>query len=327
MNIEYGSGLLVLVGAGASHDSLLGGTDPFVEAEVPPLTKDLAQATPESIRLSQRYRECASILGELRTRLIGTPSTPAEAPSATLEDALADYAGRTDENIPRHLMAMRFYLRDLIQTASDFVISQGGEATNYTELVRRCFQWADSRDTHVCFVNFNYDTLLERACQDHFGLDLTDPSSYMSHPVASVLKPHGSTLWAWLHPRCVPVPRPQIPAIEGAFSNKRRPEVDASIIAGEPLDPIQGNVHASDEVIDRLPGNGGYQPVIPALALPMTGKSHFVWPDSQHRFFTEDIPNGSFGRVLSVGWRAAESYFRPLLTRMVHHQRGRNLSS
>jgi hypothetical protein len=65
--------------------------------EVPPLTKDLARATSEAKRLSQRYRECAPILGELRTQL----QLSAESPSTTLEDALADYASRPfDPNVP-----------------------------------------------------------------------------------------------------------------------------------------------------------------------------------------------------------------------------------
>lgn len=155
MEIDCGAGLLVIVGAGVSHDSLLGSQASRFDEFVPPLTKDLARATPESIRLSKRYRECAPILAELRTRLMATSSTGSDQPSTTLEEALAQYASRADDpNVPRHVMAMRFYLRDLIVASTDFVISEDGEATNYTELVRRCFQWAASRHSHVCFVSF-----------------------------------------------------------------------------------------------------------------------------------------------------------------------------
>jgi hypothetical protein len=85
MEIDYGAGLLVIVGAGASHDSLLGSQASRFEEFVPPLTKDLARATPESIRLSRRYRECAPILGELRTRLMETSSTGSDHPARRLK--------------------------------------------------------------------------------------------------------------------------------------------------------------------------------------------------------------------------------------------------
>jgi len=43
---------------------------------------------------------------------------------------------------------------------------------NFTELVRRCYRWARATDGRVCFVNFNYDFLLEHACADHSWLIL-----------------------------------------------------------------------------------------------------------------------------------------------------------
>ncbi len=56
-------------------------------------------------------------------------------------------------------------------------------------------------------------------------------------------------------------------------------------------------------------------PEVPAIALPLDGKSEFVWPQSQSAHI-ESLA-GRVGRVLTVGWRAAETHFLDVLRRLV----------
>ena len=74
MEIDYGAGLLVIVGAGASHDSLLGSQASRFGEFVLPLTKDLARATTEvTISMPSMH---------LRNHLHGTSGDPSQQSTA-----------------------------------------------------------------------------------------------------------------------------------------------------------------------------------------------------------------------------------------------------
>ncbi len=316
VNIERGSALLVLVGAGASFDclSLADQRNLDWQSQVPPLTKDLARRTDVSRKLNLQYPDATPILNELRHRLLDRPlSTTGTEPIAfTLEEALADYLGRRsydDRNVPRHIMATRFFLRDLIWNATRYVEQITGGDTNYTALVRTCYQWASEHGRHVCFVNFNYDPLLEFACRNHFRLQPASPDHYVVDPTAALVKPHGSVLWQWAHPAF-------LDRVQGAAGPNH------SIDAGEPENiendwAIHGSSvpssHVRVKIVDKYDSNVS---IIPALALPVANKAQFVWPQSHQDYFTS-LTRGSFGRVVAIGWRAAEAHFLPLLRPLV----------
>ena len=291
--------LLVIVGAGASHDAA-----PSVagDHQTPPLTKDLAYPSAHAMKLSERYKECQPLLAELR-RALKPPSNPpglAEE-STTIEDALRLYIGRreTDPHISKHVAAMRFYLRDLMWETAGFVHGHDGGVTNYTSLVARTYGWAAEHGSHVCFVSFNYDPLLEWACEAHFGLEPDDLNSYTADPTASVLKPHGSVLWYW-------------PYIYRNPAMAEYPRWAKAIRAGEPKEPLATPIHAAGSPTDDASWGGEWLPTLPALALPIAGKSTFVWPPEQ-REFIDGFRRGAFSRVLTIGWRAAEPHFLDLI--------------
>jgi hypothetical protein len=305
-DLKHGDALLVIVGAGASSDPLP--TDIWLEAaRRPPLTKDLARGSPLGNTLATRYPNAQPLLDALRTSLaVPHRSTAASAEATTLEAALSEYLDRQsyDPNVRRHIAAMRFYLRDLLWDTATEVLNTNGGITNYTRLVTRCFQWAAKVNSHVCFVSFNYDHLLESACRAHFDLKVDVLPSYLGDPYASVLKPHGSVLWNWIHPE---------------FTDRIVPgsSADLAISAGEPEAVESREVFASTSPSNEAHGPNGPRVALPALALPITDKSQLVWPSDQDHFFRNQIPNGSFGRVAIIGWRAAESHFTKLLDRLI----------
>jgi hypothetical protein len=204
---------------------------------------------------------------------------------------------------------MRFYLRDLLWDAATEVLKANGGITNYTDLVTRCFQWAAKANSHVCFVSFNYDHLLESACRAHFGLKVDSLPSYLGNPIASVLKPHGSVLWNWVHPDLSDRVFP--------YQMTTGKSAEPAITSGEPDTIESWDVYASDEPRNQVGVGNTQRMALPAVALPMTQKSHFVWPPEQDKFIRETIPNGSFGRVAIIGWRAAEIHFTELLNRLI----------
>jgi hypothetical protein len=311
VDIGYGQGLLVVVGAGASFDCLPSDVPLLGPSSLPPLTKNLASPTETSNELANTYPDVRPLLAELRHTLKQADDVGQSSPSAqtiTFEASLREYLerGAFDEHVRRHVTAMRFYLRDLMWSSSDWVRDANGGITNYTTLVTRCYQWAARRSSHVSFVSFNYDTLLESACR-HFGFDATSLDTYTTGRHASVLKPHGSVLWAWPHPNIAPNP-----TYSGTGAWR------AAIQAGEPTTMAGSVIYTvAQRDISAVNHGGGPVPTLPALALPITGKGAFVWPTEQDRFFTSEIPNGSFGRMLTIGWRGAEEHFTQLLGRLV----------
>jgi hypothetical protein len=300
MDIRYGSGLLVILGAGASFDSVCGG-EPVTP---PPMTAGLVEASALTNRILDRYPQASPIVDHLRRRIGQNPEFEEVVRAVSLEQALEEYVAsrNTRPHVLNQIMAFRLYLRDLLEGCTQSVLGGNGQITNYTLLVRKCYEWALERQSKVCFVTFNYDTLLDRACAIQFGfvdhcpelLGFTDPH------VAYLLKPHGSITWAWPHP-----------AGHNTVSN------DAIIAAGEPAETVQAE--------PRFVGNGASPTTLlglgvsafPALALPVINKTSLVWPREQHELFTSGFPNGSFGRVLIAGWQAAEPHFAPLLNRLV----------
>lgn len=294
--------LLVIVGAGASYDCL--GDEVWADRQIavrpgvrrpawevrPPLTKDLIRSSRFNNELALKYSPARPLIDELRHRMSGSGDmTP------TLEQALAEYQARrvADPAIKRHLVAMRFYLRDLMSEATDAACCAdvSGGLTNYQTLVRRCRQWAIAGDRHVCFVSFNYDTLLDQACQDVWGLKINLLDTYVEDPKCSLLKPHGSIAWGWQ------------PFGERTLPGEQRAQL--AISKGEPDDTegLRPRTFLSDDLMGPLQ--------IPALALPMAGKSTFVWPPDQDAHFRS--LQGHVRRVLTIGWRGAEPHFTELL--------------
>ncbi len=211
-----GDVLLVVLGAGASFDCVLpsplvksgrrelrpaGSAEDLEQLEYwdcrPPLTKDLVKPGPLVNRMIARYPACRPVIDDLRQRL-GSPHGELEL---TLERALRDYQSQAERDpvLERHMLATRFFLRDYLWACTKYMISDDltGGVTNYDTLVRLVYRWAFDTHSHVCFVDFNYDLLLEEACQSHWRFDGRDPDSYVGHPRVSIVKPHGSIQWSF----------------------------------------------------------------------------------------------------------------------------------
>jgi hypothetical protein len=56
---------------------------------------------------------------------------------------------------------------------------------------------------------------------------------------------------------------------------------------------------------------GTYTGILPALAMPLEGKTAFSWPQDQHAHM--QTLKGRVERLLTIGWRAAEPHFLDLL--------------
>lgn len=297
---EYGSGLLVILGAGASHDSLANSS----AVNVPPLTDGLVTDNALTKEILSKYGPARPIYDYLNRRLRVTND---KSGAQSLEVALSEYRSRAshDPEVSKQLTAFRFYLRDLLYATAEEVQEARGGVSNYLTLTTECINWAKLTGRSVCFVNFNYDPLLEWALASFTDFNPVGWGSYTKGPTYYVVKPHGSVLWHWV--------AEHIQVANGYAEAKR------AIEAGELTENDPHRLTASTRPIFSAPlGDGlSHRAVYPALALPIDGGKSFAWPGAQDELFTVDNPNGTnksfsrgaFGRVLTIGWRGSEPHF------------------
>ncbi len=291
--------LLVILGAGASHDSIGNPLPAPEEVWAPPLTRKLFGA-PNFLRILNDFPAARGLAEEVRHALAAAEG------ATTLEDEL-ERAEREAERDPlrrRALVAMRFYLQQLFKRCSeDWLESQAG-LTNHQWLVRTVELWRASRDEPVVWVTFNYDTVLDTAIEDHYGVDLAgtaDMQAYVASPRFVLIKLHGSYNWA--------TRTSLAPGTSWQDSlNRLIHEVGNYNVIG----PIRHlpresgrRVHVADFVEHVQPGVDLLS--LPAIAIPLRNKAEFVCPPDHVARLDALLP--SVDRVLTIGWRGAEVAF------------------
>lgn len=268
---------LVIVGAGASYDCSQ--LDWHLR---PHLAKDLFDDRPINLGAMQRFPVVRPIIGELRELV--------KEGASTIEAELARITREAEKNEARkrQLMALRFYLQYIIREVRGSVLSNHGGMTSYVPLVSELQRWQNNKKEPICVVDFNYDGLLEQGLSDAgINWEVRDFSDYVNRDDFIVIKPHGSIDWSrWV--------------------TRRNP--------GESYDPIKNAQEINlEETEIHLESDGiedGFVPV-PAVAVPVIGKYSFECPQELIDILTQLLPKTD--KVLTLGWRAAEEHFKPML--------------
>jgi hypothetical protein len=158
--------LMVVFGAGASYGSRpeRGPLDvPMPKEPVrPPLTNELLSGRHGAF--AARYPSSKPAIVALRRALSEDPDCPIESAIGDLYETAAGNPERA-----RHLLALRFYLCDLVETLSNEWWDQFHGFTHYTELLDRIGAWRHETGEPVVMVTFNYDRLLDRAAEEQVG--------------------------------------------------------------------------------------------------------------------------------------------------------------
>ena len=191
----------------------------------------------------------------------------------------------------RQLLALRYYLRRIITECGTTWMRQAHGVTHYAELVDEIERWRVQTRADVCYVTFNYDTMLEDVLGPRYGAGFVDIHSYLRSDF-TLIKLHGSVDWA----HRIPVP-PDIVDDFGALRNY------LFEYAGQY--PLFSIVKAgSGQVVYEKDG------LVPALAIPVQGKTTFECPKEHLSRLNEAV--GQTTRVVSIGWRGVEQHFLDL---------------
>lgn len=275
--------LMVIMGAGASYDSAP--THPIPAGpgpHRPPLADSLFDGRSIFRKSLVRYSQAQPIIPYLAMRTVDSVETVLQGLS---EEA------NTNFERPRQLLAIRYYIRDIIRECSQNWIKEISYITNHKTLLDQITAYEDER---VLFVTFSYDELIEDAFSgfdfspDTFDSYTRDPSRF------ALYKLHGSINWVRLV--------------------KRAP--DNKIHRGEIID--------SADIMNLRPNPHGFRIIqnpeqdvyedwisIPALAIPINDKLDFECPPQHLEDLCESLHRVT--KILTIGWKGRETQFTDLL--------------
>lgn len=284
--------LIVIAGAGASFDAISPGRQASQALSTPPLASSLFEETALSLEVLREIPQAAPIVQEMR-RLRHTGGAVETSLASLVDRALST----RDAGYIRDVLAIRFYLRELIVRAQAPVTHGTAGLTNYLALVGRLYEHTLSAKDGVCYVTFNYDTLLETAVATRYSRPLTKLTDYI-HPSVSVLKPHGSVNWVQAFPHI------NGEALTSYHLHIQNLQNATSVDMDHPGEIIM--------LRDREKSSGMAQEhsTFPALAVPVDNKDDFVFPPS-HMTRLVDCLRGAT-ELLLIGWRASEAKFLEL---------------
>jgi len=281
--------LLIVFGAGASHGHAVKSTEVDNHAKLP-LTNDLINTDLGYVREAMtRWRGAVPLLNRLN-KLKADGNTRFD-----LENSLYIELRRSNKDVQAQLLSFSFYIHDIIRTSETNVRSFNQGNTNYTVLLNRLQEGNFDSKSGIILVTFNYDTLLETACNQVYPVwEFNDYDDYFKgSPTVRLYKPHGSLNWRRKH---------KIPRI----SNKLG-------LIKVLLEPKKyGITRNHDEIVDYNSGYGasvtGTSLSEPILALPYKEKTNFVFPDEHKVELIKDMSKVT--HVLTIGWRGEEKHFQ-----------------
>jgi len=296
--------LLVILGAGASYDSLSRLPPPIqVTQNYDHLTRlpladqlfgDRARFI-DTANLFPQFKHLIPILRKLR---------PGYSVERQLEELLQEAAGYPPRR--NELMAVRYYLQAVIWYCENEWRKETRDITNHLALLSEIEQWRYKSREEVFIVTFNYDRLIEDALR---GIGVlvngeTHPPlmGYITNQAYKLFKLHGSVDWG----RCT-----------------------KGISVGEDMaqsDAVKYNIkndlsqYFSNDFV-KLPfgdipiGHENGRPIVPAIAIPVENKSVFECPPSHVAELTGVL--SKVDKLLIVGWRASETAFLNLLRKQL----------
>jgi hypothetical protein len=295
--------LMVVFGAGASHDSIdvkppnRGHRGWVIEEQFrPPLANDLFGSTELFANAIARFERLQPIVPFLRHP--GGKSV--ETVLRELQDEAAVYPERHCQ-----LMAVRYYLHYALCELEVRWKAASKNVTNYKALLDQINRWRKP-DEVVSLVTFNYDTLLEDAMPS-VGLTISDLSGYVhrGHPY-KVFKLHGSVNWARAVRSGSPYSSSEYASVDAWSVAQTNIERAASLIIGDTFTVVH------EHPVGLFKGSPNDKVgLVPAIAIPVEKKASFECPQPHLDLLKELLPD--VDRLLLIGWRAREDHFLALL--------------
>ena len=273
--------LMVIFGAGASYDSvarLRGVAEPCR----PPLADELFEARPIFMPVMKIFGRCRAVVPYLQRS------------GVSVEQELAKIAEQAKQFSPAscELLAIQLYLSEALYVCERDWADRHIGVTNYATLVREIERWRLATGEQVCFVTFNYDTMLETAMQEVLRFQIVDMDTYISkRSPYRVIKLHGSVDW-WR-------------VVEGYVCPENSMD---TFIDDAPILNISNHFRRF-KTQRTLHLDGAV--VAPAIAIPVHKKDQFACPQEHVEELARIIPHVT--KIITIGWRSSEDLFVNML--------------
>lgn len=288
--------LLVIFGAGASFDSVHGlpatmilrairGTYGVMEDDRPPLANQLFDDRPDFVSAMSAFPACLALIPSLRKH------------NVVVERELARIQEQADHypRVHQELASIRYYLHFALWRLQERWMRHHRGITNYAALLREIDRWRLSFNQKVCFVTFNYDTMLDTELERLLGVQFQKVSDYSQESYA-LIKPHGSINWGR--------------EVDGGLMGSLGEQSSLKLIEAA------GGLQISDRYrivpgapMCRMPNESTI--VFPALSIPVVNKVKYSCPETHIQLLYEILPKVT--KIVTVGWRATELEFLELL--------------
>lgn len=214
-----------------------------------------------------------------------------------------EYLTNLEKNFPdnnyKKIMALRFYLTELFGKISHHFYRH---ENNHRHLIYEI----ENRIGQACFVNYNYDTLLEKNINT---IDLNrEIDSYTQGPF-KVIKYHGAFNWVY-EPFVVPG---KIDVYDYFTNNAKTLNNEVNSRNVYPLTrgnfdyaSVDFNIHDYRKVREVE-----WDYFLPAVAIPIGTKGNHVCPKAHIDILEEELKR--IDRILVIGWRAQDEHLIDLL--------------
>ena len=297
--------LVVILGAGASFDSRpaeVGGR--VLDEWRPPLTNSLFDPEAAWADRLTGFPQALPAIVPIRRQLgqgVGLEKI--------LEEMLQSSGGSISRK--RQLLAIQFFLRQILHECSHLWHESLGGLTSYAEMIGEVTWWSESTGTPVCYVTFNYDTLLEQAFADAHIHQFASMDTYVSSAHLKLIKPHGSIDWI------------RLLSDAGSYSANEAQRSSHGIDDHRGATFLIENPPPDSEYtgeFDKVKHHSGIAAVnstvhvgAPAIALPVQYKpnSLLVLPDTHRQALEESFTAAT--KLLVIGWRASEIHFLDIM--------------
>jgi hypothetical protein len=276
------SRLLVILGAGASHDCVSDYVERHDEFR-PPLVEELFEARESYSRILHRYPLAEQAAADIRPALRGD----AVGIETFLRETLRD---SEHEHYRRQYWAIPLYLQDLFFEIGmwDHTRRRGftAQPDSYDRLVNAAMQVDE-----VTFVTLNYDDLLDRRVFIHGPLESVD--SYLGRGRKwALIKLHGSVNWGRRVRNAPATVAPTDPYLAQTFSNLGDEiDFDAGIV-------LRPHTDIRDVRLDETP----FDLYFPALSAPLGPEDEVVCPNDHVEYLREVTGHWDPLDVLVIGY-------------------------
>jgi hypothetical protein len=290
---------LIILGAGASHDFLKisrQNDQHILNQWKPPLTNGIFDAELFS-GIIGKYEDVKQLASAVSNLTDGT--NPFD-----FEEYLTNLESSYPENNYKKIMALRFYLAELFGKISYYFYRH---ISNHNHLIYEI----QNRGLKACFVNYNYDTLLEKNIPSIISGNNID--SYIQGDI-KVIKIHGAHNWRH-SPKITPTKDDVydffISDAKKLYEEYKEYDVDPSTIKNFDFNSEDFSLNIYRENKENGFPGGNWLYYLPAIAIPIGTKGNHVCPKTHIEILIEEIKQ--VDRILVIGWRAQDEYLLKLL--------------